>query len=60
MKHPFYHKDDDRYVEASMVGYLDADTTRRRIRSFEMVTDPADYRGSGSDLPYGVAVRSVP
>jgi|SRR5579871_439139 len=60
MKHPFYHKDDDRYVEASVVGYIETEPTRRRIRSLEMVTDQADYRGKGSDLPFGVAVRSLP
>ncbi|HZT42959.1 MAG TPA: hypothetical protein VFA07_12395 [Chthonomonadaceae bacterium] len=60
MKHPFYHKDDDRYVEASVVGYIDAEPARRRIRSFTMVTDQAEYRGNGADLPFGVAVRSLP
>lgn len=60
MKHPFYHKDDDRFVEASIYGFVEADPVKNRIRSLEIVTDQADYRGSGSDLPYGVAVSSMP
>lgn len=60
MKHPFYHKDDDRFVAASFVGFLEAEPARKRIRSLEMVTDQADYRGGGADQPYGVAVQSIP
>lgn len=61
MQHPFYHKDDDKFVRADIVGYIDFDPARRVIRSFRMTTERADYGGEGAGrLPFGVAVRSVP
>jgi hypothetical protein len=56
MKHTFYHKDDDSFVEATVVGLMDVDTGSKKIRSLRLVTDRAEYRGR----PFGVAVRSVP
>src|SRR5262245_51077902 len=65
MKHPFYHKDDDNFTEASVVGYMDFEPgTRPRV--LRLVTDKATY-GSDKTKEYndqaqrfGVAVRSVP
>ena len=57
MKHAFYpHKDDDKMVDASVVGYLDVDLAKQRIRSLRLVTDKATYGGEKFD----VAVRSEP
>lgn len=66
MKHPFYHRDDEKYVAGDVVGYLGFDPhpqagTRRAVRSLRMVTDRADYGGPGGGrLPFGVALRSAP
>jgi hypothetical protein len=56
MKHSFYHRDDDNVVRATVVGLLDYDLARKKIRSFQMVTDKATY----GRFTFGVAVRSVP
>jgi hypothetical protein len=57
MKHPFYHKDDGNFVEATVAGFLDFEPQRRRIHSLRLVTDEAAYRRTnGADLPFGVAV----
>ena len=57
MKHAFYpHRDDDKMVEASVVGYVDVDLGKRRIRSLRVVTDKATYSGEKFD----VAARSEP
>lgn len=56
MKHSFYHRDDDKVVEATFVGFVDFEPGKRRIRSLRMVTDKATYNGG----TFGVAVRSVP
>ena len=56
MKHSFYHRDDDNVVEATVVGFMDFEPGKRRIRSLRMVTDKATYNGG----TFGVAVRSVP
>lgn len=60
MGHWFYHKEDDKFVAASMAGLLDFDPKTRAIRSLRLVTTHADYGGpEGDRLPFGVAVRSV-
>jgi hypothetical protein len=57
MKHPFvYPIPDDRYVDATIAGYLDFDLSRQRIRALRLYTPRATY---GAD-PFGVAVRSLP
>jgi hypothetical protein len=56
MKHTFYHKDDDSFVDAAVVGFMEVDTARKKVRKLELVTDRATYR----DRPFGVAVRSLP
>lgn len=55
MKHPFYHKQDNQTVEATIVGYLDVDVNAKRVRELRLVTRDATYGGS----PFGVAVHSV-
>jgi hypothetical protein len=58
MKHPFYRKDDGNYVEATLVGYMEIDTSQPQIRSIRIVTDRGVYGGSaGSMLPFGAALR---
>jgi len=61
MKHPFYHKDDNNFVEASLIGYLEFDVGKPAVRSLHLVTDNGRYGGDANSLqPFGVAVRSVP
>jgi hypothetical protein len=56
MKHPFYHKDDDQFVEATVVGIVEFEPSTEKIRSLQLVTDQAIY----GRRDFGVAVRSVP
>lgn len=57
MKRPFDpEKDDNRYVTATLLGYLDFEPARSRIGALRLTTTEATY---GKD-PVGVAVRSVP
>jgi hypothetical protein len=58
MKHPFYHKDDAYFVNAAVVGFVDADTRTRRIESLQLVTDQATY-GAERPMPFGAAVELV-
>jgi len=55
MQHSFYHKADDKMVEATVVGFIDFEPATRTIRSFQLVTDQAAYGGG----TFGVAVRLV-
>jgi hypothetical protein len=43
------------FVEAPLLGYIDVDPTRRRIRSFRLMTESGNCGGR----KFGVAVRSV-
>lgn len=56
MRHPFYHKKDEKVAEATIVGFADFDIGRRRIRSLALVTEKATYGGG----LYGIAVRLGP
>jgi hypothetical protein len=61
MKHSFYHKDTDEFVEARVLGVLEFEPGRGVVRSLRLVTDRATYGGAGGNRhPFGVAVRSVP
>jgi hypothetical protein len=60
MKHSFYHKDTDEFVEADVVGLLEFEPGRGRVRSLRLVTDGATYGAAGHRQPFGVAVRSEP
>jgi hypothetical protein len=55
MQHSFYHKEDGKVVEATVVGFIDFEPASRTIRSFQVVTDQATYGGG----TFGVAVRSL-
>jgi predicted neuraminidase len=59
MKHSFYHKDTDEFVAADVVGLLEFEPGRPRVRSLRLVTDRATYGQAHANLPFGVAVRSV-
>jgi hypothetical protein len=55
MKHPFYHRDDKNFVDATLMGYLEVDLKARRLRSFRLVTDHAKYGGQH----FGVALQLI-
>jgi hypothetical protein len=55
MKHTFYHKDDNNFVEATVVGYLEFEPGRKRIRTLQLATDQATYGRSH----FGVVVQSI-
>ena len=55
MKHPFYHRDDDNFVEATIVGILDFEPGKK-IRSLQLATVTATYGRTA----FGVVVRSLP
>jgi hypothetical protein len=59
MKHPFYHKDDKNFVEATLVGYLEFEIAKPNIRTLRLVTDKATYGEGSRPQNFGVAVRSV-
>jgi hypothetical protein len=61
MRHPFYHKDTDEFVEAAVLGLLEFQTGRPAVRSLRLVTEHATYGGrAAARQPFGVAVRSLP
>lgn len=60
MKHPFYHKDDNKFVEATLAGYLEWNPAGHTLTALKLVTDRAEYRGDGSLLPFGAVVEMVP
>lgn len=55
MEHSFYGKPDGKFVEASLVGFVDFDPATREIRLLRLVTDEASYGGG----KFAIAVRSV-
>jgi hypothetical protein len=57
MKHRFApEKDDNKFVDATVTGFVDFDVSPPRIRTLQMVSTRASYGKS----EFGVAVRSVP
>jgi hypothetical protein len=57
MKHTFVPgKEDDLFVEASLVGYVDCHQGKKHIRALGIVTDKATYAKGN----FGVAVRLLP
>lgn len=56
MKHPFYHKDDDNFVDATLVGLLEFEPAGKKIRSLQLATSKATY---GRTM-FGVIARTVP
>jgi hypothetical protein len=60
MKHPFYHQDDNNFVEADLVGHVGFKTDTREIKSFCLVTENGRYGGDVNAMQhFGVAVRLV-
>jgi hypothetical protein len=58
MKHTFYpRRDDDRMVDATLLGYLEFRQDRSGIRSLRLVTEKATY--GGANQHFGAAVRSL-
>ncbi len=61
MKHSFYHKDTDEFADTALVGLLEFEPGRTKVRSFRLVTDGASYGGAEKNRhAFGVAVRSEP
>ncbi|MEW6158507.1 MAG: hypothetical protein AB1813_13825 [Verrucomicrobiota bacterium] len=56
MRHDFYHREDGKTVEATIIGYARINPAKRAILGFEMVTDAATY----ADGNFGIAVRQWP
>ena len=54
MEHWFYHKPDGKFVEATVVGFVDFDPTSKEIRSLRLVTDEATYGGG----KFAIGLRS--
>lgn len=55
MAHSFYHKEDGKFVEAEVLGFVDFESDTHRIRAIRLVTEKATYNGG----QFAVAVRSV-
>jgi hypothetical protein len=57
LKHKFYPgRDDNNYVNATLVGYMDFDPGRRTIQTLRLVTDQATY----AEHRFQAALRSLP
>jgi hypothetical protein len=57
MKHRFFtEKDDNKFVTATVTGYLDFDPDRSALRTLRLVTTTATHGRSD----FGIAIRSVP
>jgi hypothetical protein len=57
MKHRFLtEKDDNKFVTATLMGYLDFETERLTLRSLRLVSTNATY----ARYEFGIALRSVP
>ena len=58
MKHPFYHKDDDNFVNATATGFVDFDVRTKSLKTLQFVTEEATYGGK-TPLPFGAAVNTI-
>jgi hypothetical protein len=56
MKHPFYHRDDNNFVDATLLGFLDVEAATGRVVDWQLITTDATY----GRTRFGVAVRAVP
>jgi hypothetical protein len=61
MKHPFYPgRDDNNFVNATIIGLIEFDSAKPHIHSLQIATDGATYGVNGKRLQqFGVAVRNV-
>jgi hypothetical protein len=58
MKHPFYHQDDNNFVEADLIGYVRFKTDTREITSFRLATEHGRYGGAVNGMQdFGAAAR---
>jgi hypothetical protein len=58
IKHPFYHQDDNNFVEADLVGYVGFKTSTREIKSLRLVTENGRYGGDVNGMQhFGAAAR---
>jgi hypothetical protein len=55
MKHPFYHRDDGNFVDASLLGFVEFEVGSGRIVTWQLVTTEATY----GRIRFGVALRNV-
>jgi hypothetical protein len=55
MHHSFYHKEDGKVVEATVLGFLEYEPATQRITSLQWVTEKATYGGG----KFAVALQSV-
>jgi hypothetical protein len=55
MEHWFYHKPDGKFVEATVIGFVDFDSAKKEIRSLRLATDEATYGGG----KFGIGLRSL-
>ena len=55
MEHGFYHKPDGKFVEATVVGFIDFDPARKELHSLRLVTDEATYGGG----KFAIGLRST-
>jgi hypothetical protein len=58
MKHPFYHQDDNNFVEADLVGYVAFKPSTCEIESLRLVTENGRYGGDANGMQhFGAAAR---
>jgi hypothetical protein len=55
MEHWFYHKPDGKFVEATVVGFVDFHPAKKEIGSLRLVTDEATYGGG----KFAIGLRSL-
>lgn len=60
MKHTFYPgKQDNNFVNATLLGFMDFEPDKHRIETFRLVTSKATY-GAEDATDFGAALRSMP
>lgn len=60
LRHPWWNAEDEKYVEASVVGFVEMDPRTRGIQWFRLVTYDASYCGAhGWRVPIGVVAAAV-
>ncbi len=56
MKHPFYHREDENVVEATVLGLLDFEPATQTVHALQLATEQATY----GRIRFGVVVSSLP
>jgi hypothetical protein len=56
MEHSFHHNQDHKLVDVPVLGYVDYDSRRQRLVSFQLASDGATYGGR----PFAAIVQSPP